>query len=245
MKVSSRVTGSSVILRPQIIFPATKLCCQHDPSVKYINTHPHSIGVTPVSMVSKILKKFTGGFKRQKLRTASYFLYETVADHVDYDSFIKELKMPDTFYSWFLLTELHVWMLMARLMADHENGRYMRNSLVEAMWQDVTARSKKLGTEHASVVRTQIQELSEEFQAALVSYDEGLLSDDPVLAGAIWRRLLNRGDFNTTHLAALVHYVRMTVHYLDRMSFDDMVAKRAFKWVPFEEVVAKERSDKS
>ena len=55
------------------------------------------------------------------------------------------LNMPDTFYSWFLVTELHVWMLMARLMNEGEKGRLVRNAVVEALWQDVDFRSKQLG----------------------------------------------------------------------------------------------------
>lgn len=53
--------------------------------------------------------------------------------------------LPDTFNSWFLVTELHVWLLAARMMADGEEGRYTRNSMMEAMWQDAEERSKKLG----------------------------------------------------------------------------------------------------
>lgn len=34
---------------------------------------------------------------------------------------------------------------MARLMAEGEEGRFTRNAMVEAMWQDCEQRSKKLG----------------------------------------------------------------------------------------------------
>ena len=30
--------------------------------------------------------------------------------------FMEAFDMPDTFYSWFLITELHIWILGARLM---------------------------------------------------------------------------------------------------------------------------------
>jgi cytochrome b pre-mRNA-processing protein 3 len=52
--------------------------------------------------------------------------------------------MPDTFNSWFLVTELHVWMLMVRAMAEGDEGRFVRNNIVEAMWEDVITRVKKL-----------------------------------------------------------------------------------------------------
>lgn len=53
--------------------------------------------------------------------------------------------MPDTFFSWFLITELHVWMLMVRFMAEGKYGKIARNILVEAMWDDIEIRTKKLG----------------------------------------------------------------------------------------------------
>jgi cytochrome b pre-mRNA-processing protein 3 len=53
--------------------------------------------------------------------------------------------MDDTFHSWFIVRGLHVWMLMARLMNEGEKGRLLRNAVVEAMWEDVEAKSKRLG----------------------------------------------------------------------------------------------------
>jgi cytochrome b pre-mRNA-processing protein 3 len=58
--------------------------------------------------------------------------------------YVLEFQMADTFYSWFLITELHVWMLMVRTMAEGEEGRFVRNNMVEAMWQDISTRAKKL-----------------------------------------------------------------------------------------------------
>ena len=38
---------------------------------------------------------------------------------IDLKEFMKAFDMPDTFFSWFLVTELHVWLLGARLMQVH------------------------------------------------------------------------------------------------------------------------------
>ena len=56
-----------------------------------------------------------------------------------------DFNMPDTFYSWFLITELHVWMLMVRFMAEGAYGKVVRNNIVDAMWTDVMVRVNKLG----------------------------------------------------------------------------------------------------
>lgn len=59
--------------------------------------------------------------------------------------FFIDFNMADTFFSWFLITELHVWMIMVRYMADEQNGRIVRNNAVGAMWEDTKARVEKLG----------------------------------------------------------------------------------------------------
>ena len=37
---------------------------------------------------------------------------------------------------------------MARLMNEGENGRLVRNALVEALWEDVDFKSKQIGVTH-------------------------------------------------------------------------------------------------
>lgn len=62
-----------------------------------------------------------------------------------------------------------------------------------------------------SATRSQIFELSEQLQAAFIAYDEGLQSDDTVLAGALWRRVYQQQDVDIEHLELLVKYIRKEV----------------------------------
>jgi len=57
----------------------------------------------------------------------------------------------------------------------------------------------------------QIQDLSDQFNAAIIGYDEGILSDDKVLAGALWRRFFNLDGNNPEHIEKLIIYVRKQV----------------------------------
>lgn len=66
-------------------------------------------------------------------------------DKLDYVQLFERYELPDTFFSWFALTELHVWMLCARAMAEGDLGPVIRNAMVEALWVDVARRSKQLG----------------------------------------------------------------------------------------------------
>lgn len=97
--------------------------------------------------------------------------------------FIVDCDLEDTFVSWFTVMELHLWMVAVRLMQEGEEGKIVRNSMVKAMWEDCDEKSKKLEGALSSARKQQIQIISEEFQASLISYDEGLMGNDKVLAG--------------------------------------------------------------
>ncbi|XP_075162507.1 ubiquinol-cytochrome c reductase complex assembly factor 1 [Haematobia irritans] len=186
-------------------------------------------------ILKRVLKKvgFTPNSKA-RIRVSSHMLYESVADKINYLAFFNDFNMPNTFNSWFLVTELHVWMLLLRSMAEGaesgEDGRFLRNCIVEALWGDVNARAKKLGANNPSRTRQQIEELSEQFQAALIAYDEGIMSEDRVLAAALWRRFfeLNCDDYES--IERLVKYVRRQVLMLDKLSRQDFLIKPKIPW---------------
>lgn len=163
-------------------------------------------------------------------------MYQTVADTVNYKHFFDTYHLPNTFNSWFLVTELHVWMLLVRAMAQGaesgEDGRFMRNCIVEAMWADVNTRAKKLGSQNPGGVRNQIQVLSQQFQAALITYDEGICGDDVVLAGALWRRFFAMECDDFEQLEQMVRYVRFQVCQLDALPREEFAVKPKIVWRP-------------
>lgn len=71
-------------------------------------------------------------------------MYESVVDKIDYAEWFTHFKLSDTFFSWFVVTELHIWMLMIRCMSEGPDGRLLRNFLVETLWADASIRAKKV-----------------------------------------------------------------------------------------------------
>ncbi len=62
-------------------------------------------------------------------------------ERVDLQAFIEELGMPDTFYTWYLVTELHVWMIAARLMSDGSpEAKEVRNAVIKMLWKECDQR---------------------------------------------------------------------------------------------------------
>jgi len=195
------------------------------------------------SLANRILNKIFPSTSKYKLRPKGFFLLTQCAQNVDVKEFFTILDMPDTFFSWFLVTELHVWMLSVRLMEEGPLGRSLRNFVVEALWQDCDARAKLVGDMSSSARTTMINDMAEEFQVALFVYDEGLLGGDMDLAGALWRRFFlsqpleedeDRPLPDPEKIELLVKYVRKTIKYLEDYDGDRMFRKCEVEWLPLD-----------
>lgn len=125
-------------------------------------------------------------------------------------------------------------MLLTRVMNEgpesEQDGRFLRNCIVETLWADVQTRAKKLNSDNPSASRAQIAILSEQFQASLIIYDEGLMSDDKVLANALWRRFFDMKCDDYSKLEKLVKYVRESAMMLDNKTREDLVLKPQIDW---------------
>lgn len=104
---------------------------------------------------------------------------------------------------------------MTRAMGEgsgaEDDGRFIRNHLIEIMWRDVDVRLSQLKDTKRSALRKQTRELGGQFQYALILYDEALLSDDKVLANALWLRVFDCDCDDLVKIEMLVEYVRKTV----------------------------------
>ncbi|CAN7998222.1 unnamed protein product, partial [Ixodes hexagonus] len=153
---------------------------------------------------------------QMETRRASVYIYESCVDKVDFATFFTYLKLPDTFLSWFFITELHLWqvMCMTRAMAEPDQRRaiYLEQELVRCLWSDTEARLKKLSSMSTGVKREALQNLCDHFNAALLLYDEACyFGDDKALAGSLWRVMLMCEGNDPLALETLVCYVRRQV----------------------------------
>ncbi|XP_014225758.1 ubiquinol-cytochrome-c reductase complex assembly factor 1 [Trichogramma pretiosum] len=178
------------------------------PSVSFFKAKLH----TNSSMNDKFYQQ---PLKKYELQVQGSLFYENIVDGLCYDKFYREYCMPDTLFSWFLVTELHVWMFSFQLMQDAINGEKLRNSLIETMWNDINTRIKKLKGVNTSVLKYQIKELSEQFNASLISYDEAIQSNDVKLANHLWFRFFQSTPRNASEIENLVAYIREQVKILN------------------------------
>ncbi|CAF0964256.1 unnamed protein product [Brachionus calyciflorus] len=187
----------------------------------------------PVLVKPTIFQKFkeTFGFQgnlrypQPVLTMSSLRLYLCIQYQVDYDKFFQKCEYEDVMYNFCLINFLHVWLVSVALMQYGQSGLFVRKLLHKNMWKDIETREKKLNSpmnkENKMKAYTHLNDI---FRAFLFGFDEGLLSDDTVLAGAVWRHLLEMRDLKDhAILGELVEYIRKNVHHLEKINDVDIL----------------------
>lgn len=179
---------------------------------------------------------FTGSLKynKWKIKLAALRMYTSCVERINYDEFFEKCSLPDTLNSWFVVTQLHVWMCLVRMRQEGREGKYMCQYLVHSMWEDIDQRNKILGI--SAVQRKEATKvMTETFYAAIFGYDEGILSDDAVLAAALWRNLFSCQCEDPRQLELMVEYVRKQMQFIDALDADDLLLTGEVRWRPLVE----------
>ncbi|KAM9410022.1 ubiquinol-cytochrome c reductase complex assembly factor 1 isoform 2-T2 [Pholidichthys leucotaenia] len=170
----------------------------------------------------------------QKIKIAAVRMYTCCVERINYDEFFEKCSLPDTLNSWFLVVQLHVWMCLVRLRQEGREGKFMCRYVVHSMWEDVEHRCKIMGIE-ATQRKEAIKAMTETFYAAIFGYDEGILSDDCILAAALWRNVFNHECEDPAQLELMVEYVRKQMQFIDSLDGEDLLLTGEVKWRPMVE----------
>ncbi|XP_069484636.1 ubiquinol-cytochrome-c reductase complex assembly factor 1-like isoform X2 [Ambystoma mexicanum] len=191
-----------------------------------------------VGAFTKIIEAmgFTGPLKynKWKIKIAALRMYTCCVERIDYDEFFDKCSLPDTLNSWFLVTQLHVWMCLVRMKQEGRAGKYMCRYIVHSMWEDVEQRGKVMGIDSVSL-KSSMRTMTEHFYAAIFGYDEGILSEDRVLGAALWRNFFSKQCEDPRQLELMVEYVRKQMQYLDSINGEDLLLTGDVTWRPLVE----------
>lgn len=184
------------------------------------------------SRTQKILDYFGfGQAGRLVLSKATIFHYQACSDKIDIPIFFEKWKLEDTFFSFFLVLQIHVWMCQVQSMQFGPEGRILRNEILERMWQDIDERIRGLEAMTSKQRRSLLEDLLQHHQGAMLSYDEGLLLDDKTLANAIWRTLFSKDpNVDPEILASCVEYVRTQMSHLRQIGPHQWCLNGRFDW---------------
>lgn len=149
------------------------------------------------------------------------------------------LELPVTFNMWAQVMYLHMYALTARLRKfPAQHVRIWEQNLLDhffyaaedrmAMWHGMAARG---------IRNKYLKDLWVQWRGVLVSYDEGLIKGDAVLAAAVWRNVFQaREDVDLADVAAVVSYLRRELSRLDKLP-DNVISTGDIKFLnPADEI---------
>lgn len=116
---------------------------------------------------------------------------------------------------------LHMWLLVIRLRCfDNKEWQSWQKGLVDHFFNDAEAKMGDIHGLTSRMIRSRyLSTLFESWRGAIMSYDEGLVKGDAVLAAAVWRNVFkSKADVDVRHLAAIVAWIRQVAWTLDRTS---------------------------
>jgi len=137
------------------------------------------------------------------------------------------LALDVTFNTWAQVVMLHMYCLTVRLRcfpADHvqiwhqnllDHFFYMAEDRM-AVWHNMSARGTR---------NKYLKDLWMQWRGLLLSYDEGLIKGDAVLATAIWRNMFKgKEDADLADVALVTAYMRQQLKMLDRMDDEEIAS---------------------
>lgn len=137
------------------------------------------------------------------------------------------LGMPQTFFQWFQIEVLHVWMLYVRMRPmPRRYCREYQQKLVNGVFDDIDYQLREvLRVNSDRTTNNYKKQFSQQLKGSVFSYDEALVAGDTVLASALWRNLFEQSDLvDMTAIEHLVKYIRANLYVLSQMSDSDFAA---------------------
>ncbi|KAK2004833.1 ubiquinol-cytochrome C chaperone [Colletotrichum falcatum] len=137
------------------------------------------------------------------------------------------LDLQPSFSSWSQTTMLHMYAVIARMRClDRDASRNLQHQFIDQFFFDCE-RMMHLnhGMTSSALRQRYLKEIFVQWRGLIAAYDEGVVKDDRVLAAAIWRNLFkSREDADMRQVAAVVAWLRATLHDLEAAPVEDLIA---------------------
>ena len=112
--------------------------------------------------------EFFGGVAKKQLVTSGTLMSTYCIQGLPIRDFFEFFDLPDTYQSWFLVSELHVYLVSNRLMVNQsDEGEIIRNSMIRSMWIDCQERIKLLAEIPTGKRKKYIDGLVQEFNVSI------------------------------------------------------------------------------
>ncbi|EST08683.1 Ubiquinol-cytochrome c chaperone/UPF0174 [Kalmanozyma brasiliensis GHG001] len=168
---------------------------QLSPSAPAPASKPYSpVTVTLVKTLAKLMGY--NSLTSTSIRVTSD-LYDRCAAraHAERHFWYTDCALPETYQSWFQITNLHVYLLLARFRAFEKPAyKTYAQELINHFFIDAESRMRdRFGVQTSRLVKGYMRDMHMQQRGSVVGYDEGLVGGDERLAQAVWRNLWGAG----------------------------------------------------
>lgn len=115
---------------------------------------------------------------------------------------------------------LHMWLLVIRLRClENKQWQDWQKGLVDHFFNDAEVKMGDIHAMTSRMIRSRyLSTLFESWRGIIMSYDEGLMKGDAVLAAAVWRNIYkSKEDVDMRQVAAIVSWIRRAAWNLNRI----------------------------
>ncbi|CAK9440099.1 uncharacterized protein LODBEIA_P41990 [Lodderomyces beijingensis] len=226
--------------------PTTKapfLSEQEDDPNAHLSTFKQKIGQWVISTFGMDMDKSRSGpvaggiYFAECKRQALIYPDEPMSDTAKF--YYQTLGLPVSFSQQVSIIILHYWILSVRMRAlPFKYSKQYQQKLVDRIFSDLEARmSTELAIKSNRIIEGYLKDFHTQLLGCVLSYDEGLMTDDVTLASALWRNVFSASDdVDVRHVEALLVYVRSQLYVLNKMS-DRAFGFGKFRFVPPDQVV--------
>ncbi|PNS17416.1 hypothetical protein CAC42_7099 [Sphaceloma murrayae] len=135
-------------------------------------------------------------------------------------------SLPPTFSTWSQLTILHLYLLQLRLrMFPSTHERKWNQQLLDHFFYAAEEKMDSMHNITSKGIRSRyLKDMYDTYRGNTLSYDEGLIKGDAVMAAAIWRNVFGgKQEVDAVALAEIVGWLRRGAEALGKMGDEEFV----------------------
>jgi cytochrome b pre-mRNA-processing protein 3 len=161
--------------------------------------------------------------RRNATGQAADLAYRRVVEQSRQPVFFTDYRVPDTLDGRFELICLHAFLYLHRLRAERPRANRLSRSFFDRMFADFDRALREMGTGDLSVGK-HVKRMARAFHGRTIAYEEGLASDDAILAAAVRRNIFGTALGSAPTAGAMATYIRAAVRGLRKQPVTELLA---------------------
>lgn len=166
-------------------------------------------------------------------KTLADVLFRYTKEHCEREDWL-DLGIPSTLASWFIMSIIHIWMLLFRLrnLSDKSSETHIKKQIIDSLFFDLERGIVIVGkSSNPFFVGKNNKLFLKSYYGIMAALDESFFQGDAELADCIYRNLyqLNTDTVTAEAVEAMVIYIRKNLYKFDNLP-DEFFTKNMWRW---------------